>query len=108
MEEFVSFETAVLLARKNFYQPKRKLGQVWYFLHTGQPVVVGSALGNELEKYDAVFAPRATDFLLFLGSDYSLHTENGIFVWMWGGTDVIAHGRNPAAAIAIWYLSNVK
>ena len=106
MQDYVNFETAVKLKQAGFPQPKRYFGQVWYFLHTAEPVLVGSAMGNELEKYESVFAPRATDLLAALDVRYCLWFEKGIFELRWAREfELVASGGNPAQAIADYYLS---
>lgn len=106
MRDYVDFETAVKLKRKGFPQPERHFGQVWYFLHTAKPVLVGSAMGHELEKYEGVFAPRATDLLTALDVHHCLWFEKGIFELRWARElELVASGENPAQAIADYYLS---
>ena len=106
MTDFVSFETAVLLEAKGFLQPETSFGQVWYFLHNAQPVLIGSALGNEVGKYKAVFAPRAADLLQALDIHHSLCVEAGVFELRWHREhETVAQGENPAEMIAMYFLS---
>lgn len=90
MQDFVTPETAIELCKKGFPQPEKKFGQVWYMLHVGQPILVGSALGNELEKYPHVFAPRATDIMRHLDSivNLSFDKDSGLFE-LWHGEGAV-------------------
>jgi hypothetical protein len=104
MQDFVTKETAIRLKEKGFPQPDKSFGQVWYLLHVEQPILVGSALGFELDKYPCVFAPRATDILQHIGKDHYLCAAKDGFVLLWGeiGREVetVCFGDNPAEVMA--------
>lgn len=113
MQNFVTIETAIALCEKGFQQPpQKKFGQVWYMLHVGQSILIGSALGNEIEKYPHVFAPRATDIMPHLGKNYYLTFDNGIWQLCWWLPDreveVLGTHPNPAELLADEHLRRVR
>ncbi len=106
MNDFVSFETAKLLANKGFPQPPIQFGQILYVLPINHPIVCGTVYDSYLSKAPTVFAPRVTDLLKELGHDYYLSAENGHFtVRLSREMEIIAEGENIAEELAKFYLS---